>query len=209
VSLMRPGIKFRLWSPKFKNKRSVDPPGILRLVAALSLVSIIGVLVYSVAIGTTSSSLLHIERDWAIYVTLLHFILPFCVLYAVTTNSPASRILIATYFVILYSATLAGKGYLGSLPFSIAVKGGAATVVLVSILLWLYRSPKMRCYYALISDKPIPEELQSRLSELTKTSWLGPKGRARVEWILEHLETLILLGFIVAVFIALWSTSAY
>jgi len=203
---MRPGVKFKLRKFGFKNKPSVDPPGLLRLVAVLSIFSVVGVLVYSVFQTTTGMEFSGMATEKAAYIAMLHFILPFCVFYAVSTNSVLSRILIVVYLLILYFATIAGKGYLGELSIDSEAKLVVTTAALFLILAWLFRSPKMRLYYALIADKPVPEDLEARASELIGMNRLSPKNRATVEWLIDHVENIILLGFIVVVIIAFIST---
>lgn len=204
---MRPGIKVKLLKFGFKYKASVDPPGSLRFVAALSIFSVVGALVYSIFQSTAEISISAMATEKSAYVAVLHFVLPFCVFYSISTNSVLSRMLIVIYLLILYFATIGGKGVLGELPLEPETRLVVASAILLLVLAWLFRSPKMRLYYALIADKPVPKDLESRASDLLTRNRLSPKNRARVEWLIDNLETLILLGFIFAVFIALMSTA--
>ena len=203
---MRPGTKIRMWSPRVKNRPDVEAPGLLRAASAISIFSVIGMLVYAVAQSITT---VNIEPDGvrAAYVALLHFVLPFVAFYTITTNSPLSRTVIVTYVVILSSATIAGKGFLGELPYDPIYKALIAAAVLVVILIWLYGSPKMRFYYAAVSDKPIPSDLIAREVELQHVTRLSPRARATIDWFLDHLQTIVLLGFIVTAVYAFVSTS--
>lgn len=198
---MRPGTKIPHGMPSFKSKPSVEPPGLLRAISALSIISIVGVLCYSVVLAVSDITSSDIGIENSIYIAVLHFMLPFGVAYTVTTNNRLSRYIIAVYCVILYSATMAGKGLLGSLSVEFSVKAVLSTFVLILMGVWLFGSPKMRYYYALISDRPIPPELESRAVELAGRNWLGPRASAAVEWITDHLETLVLISVtLVAVF---------
>lgn len=204
---MRPGVKIPFWSHRFKHKPDVDAPALLRLVAALSMMSITGTLLYAVfeALSTTGSSLS--AEGGLLYIALLHFALPFVILYTISTNSWLSRPFIALYNLILFGATVTGHGLLGSVDVNETLRFAIASAFLLGVLLWLYASPTMRVYYAVISDRPIPEGLEDRQARLVAGSSLSPKWRGRIEWFLEHMETLILVGFIVACVLALLSTS--
>ena len=206
MTLMRSGIKFRLWSPRFKNKPDVGPPGLLRLVAALSIFSIIGVLVYAIAISITGIRS-GPDPQSAAYVAVLHFLIPLGIAYTVGGNYPLSRLLIAVYVVTLSIATLAGIGFLGELQIDSSRKTIGTVAVLASTILWLFQSPKMRLYYALISGKPVPTDLVDRVDELTENTWLSPRATAAIDWFADNLETVVLLGFIAVTIFALISLS--
>ena len=200
---MRPGTKVKMWSPRFKNRPEVEPPGLLKAVGALSILSVVGVLVYAVAQSVTGTETLGVE---AAYVAMLHFVLPFGVFYAISANSPLSRLAIAAYAVILCSEAVVGKGFLGALQIDESRKIMFAAGILLSVFAWLYGSPKMRFYYTAIASKLMPADLASRAAELHGGNWLGPKARENLAWILGHLETIVLLGFIVVVVYAFVST---
>lgn len=168
--------------------------------------SIVGTLVYAVVMSTTGNAGSDILGLEAAYIAVLHFVLPFGVFYSISTNSPGSRVTIAAYFVILFLATIGGKGYLGAIQISETTTIIFATAVLVLVLVWLLHNPKMRYYYAAISNKPIPSDLEPRVSELSGKSWLSPRSRAILEWVAGHLETVVLIGFILAAIYAFVST---
>lgn len=203
---MRPGVKIPFWSHRYKHKPDVDAPALLRLVAALSMVSIVGTLIYAVfdALSVSGSPLR--AKSAMLYIALLHFVLPFVVLYTISTNSWLSRPFIALYNLILYGATVSGHGFLGSIGVSGTLRFAIASTFLLAVFLWLYVSPTMRVYYAVISGRPIPEGLENRRSRLSAGSSLSPKWRGRVEWLLEHMETLVMVGFIIACILALATT---
>ena len=200
---MRPGTKVKMWSPRFKNRPEVEPPGLLKAVGALSIMSIVSVLVYAVSQSASGTETLGID---AAYVAILHFVLPFGVFYAISANSPLSRLAIATYAVVFCSATVSGKGFLGALQIDETVNVLIAGCILLLVLTWLYGSPKMRFYYTAVSNKPMPPDLASRAEELHGGSWLSSKARETIAWFLDHLETTVLLGFIVVAVYAVVST---
>ena len=204
VPHMRPGTIIKFWSPRFENRPDVEPPALLKLVGALSMFSVVGVLVYAVARqlaagGWGSSGVVGVE---AMYVAALHFVLPFGVFYAINMNSPYSRPIIAVYTLILAGATIAGEGFLGNLLADDSLRLYATLAVALPVFGWLYGSPKMRFYYLTISGRPLPPELEARADRLRGGPLLGPRGRAILEWFVDHMETLVLLGFIAAVLIA-------
>lgn len=205
MPLLRPGTIIKFWSPRFENRPDVEPPALLKLLGALSMFSIVGALVYAVAVSMAVGGSAEPVGISALYVAVLHFVLPFGVFYAINMNSPVSRVIIAVYTLVLCSATILGKGVLGSLSPDDSLRLYASVAVAVPVLSWLFASPKMRFYYATISGKPIPPELEARADELRGGPWLGPRGRAVLEWFVDHMETLVLLGFIAAVLIAVGS----
>lgn len=202
MGLLRPGTKVRFWTPGYKNRPDVSPPGLLRLISACSVLSIVGVLLYSVALSLTGLRFAPDDAVDAAYVATLHFVLPICIFYAVSTNSALSRPLIGIYFAILYIATVGGIGYLGLLPIGEIARFAYATLCLSLVAWWLLRSARMRLYYALISGQPVPPDLAGRVDELTYRYALTPTAKARIDWLIDHMENLVIIGFIVVVLIA-------
>ena len=179
---MRPGTKLPSGIKSFKNKPEVEPPGLLKAISILSIVSIVGVLVFAVKLGLSDLSSPTNYAEEAAYVAVLHFILPFGVAYTVTTNSRFSRHLIALYCLILCTATIAGKGFLGGLTSDFTTRTILSVSGFLIVVSWLFASPKMRYYYLLVSDQPVPPELASRATELANRNRLSPRARAIVEW---------------------------
>ncbi|RZV39047.1 MAG: hypothetical protein EX272_01105 [Chromatiales bacterium] len=199
---MRPGQRIKFWSPRFENRPDVEPPALLKLLGGLSMFSVAGTLVYAVAVSMGDSGTFEPTGFDAFYIAVLHFILPFGVFYSINMNSPLSRPIIALYALVLSGATIAGKGFLGNLPVDDSLRLYATMAVALLVFGWLYGTPKMRFYYLTISGKTLPPELEARADELRAGPWLGPRGRAILEWFVDHMETLVLLGFIAAVLIA-------
>ena len=158
--------------------------------------SVIGFLVFAVG-QAFLYSMPDAEPAEIAYVVMLHFVLPLGAFYSIINNIPLSRWVIAIYVVTLGGATIAGKGVLGELSSDMAYRNEIAVGSMVAVLLWLFVSPKMRYYYAVISGKQIPDDLASREAELQPKNWLGPKARAALAWFLDHMETVVLVGFIV------------
>lgn len=202
----RPGTKLPFWSPRFKHKPAVEPPGLLRLVSGLCIFSIVGVLGYAVAAGLGILGFSAPSRIDALYIAVLHFLLPLSIAYTVSTNSPASRFLISVYVIVLFVATVTGRGYLATLGNNATLRIIIAAGALVLLLTWFFRSPRMRIYYILLQDQPIPADLEDRAYELAATSSLSPRTKRLMEWLTGHLEIVVMLGFIVLVIYA-WVSS--
>lgn len=203
---MRPGTKVRLWSPKFTNRPDVEPPALLKLAGAISIFSAVGALIYAIAIALGGSGSFEPTGAEALYVAVLHFVFPVCVFYMISVNSPLSRFVIGFYIVILGLATIAGRGFLGDLPISETTRIVASIAVMASVLYWLFGSPKMRFYYATIANRPVPDDLLARAGELRGGISLSPRVRTAIEWIIDRMETVVLLGLIVVVLYAWLST---
>lgn len=170
------------------------------------MLSVIGTLVFAVWIGIGAGDEPSLED--AIYIAALHFVVPLGVTYTVTTNNPMSRFLILGYFLALYVSIVQGKGFLGNLNWNAELKAIGSTVVLVIVILWLFISPRMRFYFAMISGKPITKDLELQSAKFMDDSKLNPKVRIVVDWFAERLETFVLLGFIAVVLYAYINTGS-
>ena len=153
-----------------------NPPGLLKAAGAVSILSIVCVLLYAVAEAVTR------------------------------IGSMEPRGIEAAYIAIIASATIAGKGFLGSLQLDETIKTVVVTAVVLVVFVRLFRSPKMRYYYASISNKPIPPDLALRAVELQGGTWLSPQARESLAWFLDHMETIVMVGFIFAAIYAFMST---
>ncbi len=205
---MRPGVKIKLWTGGFTNRPSVDAPWLLKFVSVLAILSIVGVIVYGAAMAIGGPGVAEPSAEEAMYISILHFLLPIAIVYTVTANSPLSRVLIFGYFVTLYVSTINGKGFLGSLAIDPGLRIAASTGVLLAITLWLSASPKMRFYYALISGRAVPGDLESQAASFMDDSKLNPKWRVAIDWLADHLETIVLLGFTAVAIYASVTTGA-
>jgi len=198
--------KVKLWTGGFTHQPSIDPPWLLRTFSALTMLSVVGTLVFAVWIGVGAGDEPSLED--AIYIAILHFVAPLGITYMVTTNNPASRFLILGYFLALYVSVVEGKGFLGNLNWNPELKAIVSTAIFVLVVLWLFVSPKMRFYFAMISGKPIDRDLQQQSASFMDESKLNPKVRMVIDWFAERLETFVLLGFIAVVLYAYVSTGS-
>ncbi|MEM7312336.1 MAG: hypothetical protein AAF497_04210 [Planctomycetota bacterium] len=147
------------------------------------------------------------DPEVALYIAVLHFLLPISVAYTIMMNHRISRLLISIYVTVLFVATLLGKGLLGSIPLAADIRAILATALFGVIIAWLYRAPKMRYYYALLSGEPVSDDLLERSEELAGHHWLSSKTKSVIEWFADHLETAVLLGFVVVAIYAFISTT--
>jgi len=168
------------------------------------MLSVIGTLVFAVWTGVGAGDEPSLED--AIYIAILHFVVPLAVTYTVTTNHPTSRLLILGYILALYVSVLQRKGFLGNLDGNPELKAIVSTAVFIVVVLWLFVSPRMRFYFAMISGKPITKDLELQAATFMDDSKLNPKVRIVVDWLAERLETVVLLGFIAVVLYAYVST---
>ncbi|MEM7503058.1 MAG: hypothetical protein AAF417_13475 [Pseudomonadota bacterium] len=209
MGLWRPATKIRFWTPKFRHRSYVQAPGFLKLVSAFAVFSIVGTILYYIAaaIGDVASSTSIAPRE-ALYVAGLHFLLPFVIALAITTNSVLSRPLIVTYFFVLSVATALGQGTLGALPIDGPLRVALSVLVFAGVSTYLYLGPKMRAYYALLRGNEVPRGTGADAVELVQNPWPGRRGRAVLGWLSDHLETIVIVGLIVTVILAWRSMNA-
>lgn len=203
MGLFRPETRIRFWTPKFKHAPDVRPPGILILVSVLCILSVIGTLLFA----TFRTLTIGFQPTWAesVIIAAIHFLLPIAIAYTVFTNSHLSRPLVLIYGFALTASLFFGIGY-----FSPAVEDGAFSRIailasLAIVVAWLYLSPKMRIYYALLRERPLPSKLAQRAIDYVETPWPGRRASEVLNWISEHLETVVLIGLIVTVLLA-WAS---
>lgn len=208
MGLWRPATRIRFWTPKYRNRPYVQPPALLKIISVLSVVSIIGTVVYylMIVLGDVVAST-SIEPASAIYVSVLHFLLPFTIALSISTNSPLSRPLIVLYFLVLCGATMLGKGFAGGVDIDGGLKATISVAVFLAVSAWLFLGPKVRAYYALLAGDDVPMGTGDQAVELIEDPWPGKKARATIEWLADHLETLVLLGLIAAVVLG-WRSMA-
>lgn len=203
MGIWRPATKVRFWTPKFKHAPGVRPPGLLNLISVLCILSVVGTLVY--AAFRTMAAGYQPDLAEAVVVSVIHFLLPISIAYTVFTNSHLSRPLLLTYSLALAASLLFGFGYVAPVFDGKLMSSIAMLVSLGLITAWLYLSPKMRIYYALLRNRRIPKRLAARAIEYVENPWPGRRTNEILDWISEHLETLVLIGLIVTVLLA-WAS---
>ncbi len=190
-----------------RNAPGVRPPGLLSLFSAFCILSVVGTLFYSVIVTTVGAGGYSLDPVEGLVVAVVHFLLPILIAYTVSTNSAWSRSLIALYSIAAAVFAIFGVGYIAPLIVASTRAMAIGLVLLAIIFIWLFASPKMRIYYLLISGRPIPSRLSDRARHYVKNPWPGPRLKRALEWAADHLETVVLLGLIVAVVLALLSTN--
>lgn len=208
MGFVRAGSKIKFWTPGFRNNPDIRPPGLLLLASVLFFLSAVAVPVYAVFSSLIGPSGSTFPEGQAIYIAVLHFLLPLGIAFSVSVNSTFSRPLMTVYFALLFTATVAGKGLLGQLQPDTVQRVLVSIAVFASLLGWLYLSPKMRAYYLLLKGKPLPESLATVGAELHGNVFSERTTRT-LGWLADHLETIVLLGFIILVFVAFAQTTAY
>jgi hypothetical protein len=126
-----------------------------------------------------------------IVIASMLFILPFVILYTISTNNPASRILLISYFgfgllVIEKYWPVFIENWLSPIP----IVGGMFAIVTVC---WLVVSPGARVYYALISGRTIPADLED-LADKYVSSTIPTHLIRRM---LALMDSVVLVAFIV------------
>jgi len=175
----------------------------------LCVISIIGTLWYAVSQTLTLFGSPADSPATDIFVGFLNFALPLLVAYTISANHPSSRILILGYATAVYVWALYTERLSEVLSQGPYISAAIATIAYVFVLIWLFRSPKMRYYFALIKNRPVPADLLEFGDSLAGDSWLSENARNRLNWVADHLETIVLVGFIVVVIIAFSVTGKY
>jgi len=122
--------------------------------------------------------------------------------YSIVINNPFSRLLILSY-TILISLLYLNRWQLTEIEIDeLTIRGPVIAAALALISYWLYRSRKMRYYFALIKGFPVPDDLARSGDSLAGDAWLGDRLRSRINWVADHLESIVLIGFIAVVAIA-------
>lgn len=201
-----PAGNFRLWTGQSVNAPFVTPPVSLRLVMVLSIISVVATLVLGVLtqLGHTGG--------WAIsdigqaFVAAVYFVLPVLIAVAISTNRVSSRPLILIYSLAVTWQLIARLDRIIESPDTRGAALFAITLALIGITWWLYRSPRLRVYYALISDRPMPDDLAADVERLTSPGrFESAFGRAG-QFIAPYLEVIVVVLVIATVLIAFGMT---
>lgn len=204
---MRPGSRIPKGSKSYKAHPSVDPPVLLRLAAVLSVLSIIMVLIAYVIGALSSSSANYFEPATALYIAIGFFIIPLGIVHTVSMNNPLSRSLLLIFVFMNIAAVCLDFPFYADLPLAFRDKVIAICFIGSVILYWLFRNPRARYYYAAITGRPLAKDLAQREQELADNKWLSAGAQRKLDWFTEHMETIILLGFVVVVLLAFLGTT--
>ena len=199
----RPGVTIKFWAARFTNRPDVEPPLALTLVAVLCICALTVWL--AIAISFHPPDMFDTWRNWGIPAALC--VLPLLVSWTILSNYPISRWLMLAYYG---SAALAYFDWRGveppwseqdAAPMSLAIAGFALLVY------WLFRSKRMRFYYAQIRHRPIPDDLAEEAAYLVRSSRLTPRALKIVESLADRLELIGALLVIATLIYAYVSTA--
>ncbi len=198
----RPGTTIRFWNPRFTNQPDIGPPLLLRLVSGLAILSVVGTLLFAVFTTLSAVGVADLTSTQSLYVAVLHFVLPLVAAYTISNNYPISRLVVVVYSVMLTAATLLGIGLLGQLARQQPIIAVGVPAMFTALVFWLYLGRRPTVYYRLIAGKSVPDELRDVAESLREDKWLNPRVRDRMNRLLDKLEIITMVSFIVIVLLA-------
>ncbi len=160
--------KVQLWTGESYNRPDVVPPMALRAIAILCVISVTGVLVYGIVGQLSMLSRPELSILQAIVFIGFHAVIPLGAAYAVSSNRRVSRPLI-----VIYCLYIGYRAIEQVLELRVTADTRLAMIVAICLLLltigfWLYRSPRMRYYYSVVSDRAIPDDLVGQKDVLSR-----------------------------------------
>ena len=198
----RPGTIIRFWNPRFTNQPDIGPPLLLRLVSGLAILSVVGTLLYAVSTTLSAVGAAGLTSNQSLYVAVLHLVLPLVAAYTISNNYPVSRSVLVVYSLVLTAATVLGVGVLGQLAAKQPVIAVGVPAAFTGFVFWLFLGRKLKVYYWLIAGKPVPDEFRDAAEALREDRWLNPRVRDTMNRILDKLEIITMVSFIVIVLLA-------
>ncbi len=184
----------------FLRKRGVEftTPLSIRIFVLACATSIAAILVQAVTTQlsyTQDQSFLGLVLDG-----LGFFCLPILIALTISSESVHSRKLIACFnlflsYKLFHWLSATGNPYTAALP---------AIIISVGSLWWLFLSKKIRIYYAVLSNKPLPNHLESNIETIMSPSTLEKKAIKRKTGTSPHLDSLVMLIIFILFFIAVF-----
>ncbi|MEM1176613.1 MAG: hypothetical protein AAGA33_03035 [Pseudomonadota bacterium] len=199
MGIFRPGTRVRFWTPRYTNRPDIGPPLPLRIVSGLSILSVVGTLLYAVFETLSTLESWGLSAFDALYIAVLHFLLPLAAAYTLSGNYPISRLVVSLYCLTLAGATATGRGMLGALAADSTLLAILVPGLLVSFVAWLFLAPGPRAYYLMVAGRDVPEPLRSAAASLKESRWLSERVRHALDRLLDYLELFTMIGFIVTV----------
>ncbi len=184
----------------FLRKRGVEftTPLSIRLFVLVCATSVAGVLVQAVKTQLSyiqDQSFLELALDG-----LGFFCLPILIAVTISNESVHSRKLIACFSAFLAYKIFIWLSVTGNL-FSAALPG---IIIIAGSLWWLFNSKKIRIYYALLANKPLPNHLENNIETIMSPSSLEKKIIKRKTGTSPHLDSLVMLIIFILFFIAVF-----
>lgn len=199
-----PAGKIRFFIGQPVNAPFVTPPISLRAALIFCALSVTGTLGYAVAHRLDPGASFSAEH--AIFVVLVFFLLPTMIAWSIAVNRGVSRPLI-----VLFSLGLAWHGLASledvpeQLRLSVVLLGIA---MLLLIAVWLFGSLKMRVYYALITGRALPRDLNRPVEEIMAPGPAERRFRRVAEIIAPYAEIVVVALVIAGLVLAVRSMSA-
>ncbi|MDX1515986.1 MAG: hypothetical protein R3288_04055 [Woeseiaceae bacterium] len=195
----RPSVKIPLRTVQPVNAPFVTPPLALRGLAILCLASVPGFLVFAVAqkltVGFSGGA-----TAWDLVVTSVSFfVLPVAVAYTISVNRPISRLLIAGYAGLMSYHAIAWASEQGWARDEGWLIGATVLSACFMFLFWLFRSNKNRVYFALISGRALPGDIDNAGDELLVASKLEVGLDRLSEALAPYAEFVLVLVVLAAV----------
>ena len=173
----------------------------LRLFGMLCFMSVIGLLVYGVAVTLSTHPAAQTTPQLEMIIeTVVWFGLPLLVAHTIWTNRPISQLLSAICLAAAgYHSFVAIKSKIVE-EATLQYIGFGVGLVFLGAMWWLFGSTKLRVYYALIRNVPIPFDIDTIVEDVMAPgpieTLVGRVGKLLAPW----LE----LGVVVLVFVGLW-----
>jgi len=189
------GGKFRLRSVFEINRPDVPQPVALAVATTLCVLPLVALLAFDIIqrIGPYSAPMF--SPTEVILLVVFCGVVPMLTAHSIATNRPSSR-----WLLIALVAGLLGLGVLWLHPRAASRVEAVSTMAIACALLvlvywWLFRSARMRVYYALASGRPVPQDLAD--SELSTAD--GDRILGALRAVGPFLEILVVIVIIAAV----------
>lgn len=171
----------------------------IKLVFVACILSVVGAMMYSVVIGLSVNAGPSTSPSRLALLAVVLVVLPVLIMIAIQDNRPISRPLILVW-------TIAGICMFATADRWASDEIGAGTVIATclaaaAIVLWLYASRTLVCFYALLKGRPVPDGLEEIARRLVDPDPEKSALRRFADWLADHFESLVLIGFsLLAVF---------
>jgi hypothetical protein len=198
--------KLRLWTGQPVNAPFVTPPIGLRAILVICVLSVTGTLLLGVSRQLAAGGAPDDSASALVLIAFFWFLLPILLATTIVTNRAPSRLLSLAYFGFV---AVEVARYIDTLTYAPATRSYLAAVaglLWLAMLYWMYRSARMRIYYALISGRPVPDDLAGRVDELTspgRTESMFGRISGWVAGYTEILAAIVILAFVIVAWVSM------
>ena len=193
-----PAGKFNLWIGQPVHAPHVNPPFSLRAFSFLCILVIAGLLVFTVfeqlQPGTSSAA-----PGLMIATAVVYFVLPIAIILAVWTNRGASRPLIVLFLAAVTMHAVIATAGVPEISSYIRMLAAAEILIVAG---WLFISLKLRVYFAIVNDKPLPTDLPRPVEEILAPGNLERWFQRTSDTVAPFLELLVTFLILSAVIVA-------